>query len=777
MLNKLIDHVCRHPIAFLIASMLFALPFLGMAPFVKTVDNMDYFTLDNDPDVDFYHKFKEVFGNDEFFVIAFEKDAIFTSENLILLKQITEELETIDEVREIRSLANIDDTIGDHDDFIIRKFLEDIPTDKRSLENLKNSALGNPLYLHNLISSTARTTAIVVRPYDFPDDRNYRKRLIRKCQTVLNRYRNEIDRFYLAGRTTTNLSLSEYMLKDLAVFVPLTFILVISIVAIAFRNSRLTLLAAANISICVGSTMGLFILYDTDFNNVNVIVVPLVMALALCDTVHIYSHMDKRVLIESPGKQDALAGVLKKVIYPCFLTSLTTAVGFLSLAVSRIPPIKEFAWIASTGMIFEFIFSFFFLAPLILFFSPNRLYTDYSNQHSKTAIFKKLHNLLKHHCKAIAILSLSIVTCSILLATKIDVETNLLEYFKKQSPVRAAMDFVERELSGVGSLDISLKAESQGAFKEPHNLRVIESIQERIEALEGVDVTISFVNYIKDMNESYHNENPHYHTIPKTRSAIAQYLLLYDSELIEDVINDTYDHARIAVRISKHNTSEQAKLIDEFKRIIGESLGTSDLDISVTGRAVHDVNTIDALVKGQVYSLSIAIGIISLIMILVLKSFAIGTLSLLPNLFPIIINFGIMGAFGIPLNTSTSLIAAVAIGIAVDDTIHYLSEYRAERAGGNTISMSVYQAIQIKGRPIISSSLILCIGFGVLIFSNFVPVIDFGFLSAVIMITAVIGDLVVLPSLLLLKPERRKDSPQKNITAPGNAEYAEIEHY
>ena len=775
-MNKILDTVCRHPIAFLIGSILFALPFLCLAPFVKTVDNVDYFTLENDPDVEFYNEFKKVFKNDEFFVIAFEKADIFTVENLTLLKEITEELDTIDEVREIRSLANIDETIGSQDYFEIRKFLEDIPKDRKALEKLKKRALANPLYLKNLISPDARTAAIIVRPYNLPDDRNYRKRLIGKCKVVLNRYDKKIDQIHLAGRITTNLSLSEYMIKDLAVFVPVTFILIILIVALVFMNIRLTLLAAANISICVGSTMGLFTLFDTNLNNVNVIVIPLIMALALCDTVHIFSHMEKRVLFEFPTKQEAFAGVLKKVIYPCFLTSLTTAVGFLSLSVSKIPPIKEFAFIASTGMVLEFVFSFFFLSPLILFFSPEKLYLDCNNQYSMVGIFRKINNLVQKHAKGIAILSLMIVLIAAMLTTKIDVDTNLLDYFKKRSPVRIALDFVEKEMSGVGSLDISLKADGKDAFKEPQNLEVVESIQKRVKTLEGVDVAISFVNYIKDMNKSFHNENPNYYTIPKSRSAIAQYLLLYDSELIEDFINDTYDHARIAIRISKHSTSEQAKLIDEIKQIISETLVNSALKVRVTGRAVHDVNTIEALVKGQIYSLSIAVGIISLIMVLVLKSFTIGVLSLFPNLFPIIINFGIMGAFGIPLNTSTSLIAAVAIGIAVDDTIHYLSEYRAQRAQGKTISISVDKTIHRKGLPIISSSLILCLGFGVMSLSNFVPVIDFGFLSAIIMITAVIGDLVVLPSILLLKSGRRKAPVQQKISIPNYSEYMKVEH-
>ena len=273
-MKKIFDIVTQRNVLFLIISIIFALPFISFAPFVKTVDNVDYFTLQNDPDVEFYDKFKEIFGNDEFFIIAFEKDDIFTSENLALLQKTTDELEDIDDIREVKSLANVDDTIGGPDYFEVRKFLEDIPDDKNELEKIKD-----------LISPNARTAAIIVSTYDRPDDDSYRKRLIAKCWKVLNKYSGKADEFHLAGWTTTNLSLSQYMKKDIATFIPVTYFLIALAVFFLFRNIRLTILAVANISMCLGATMGLFAITGTTLNNVTTIVPPPVMALALCDTV------------------------------------------------------------------------------------------------------------------------------------------------------------------------------------------------------------------------------------------------------------------------------------------------------------------------------------------------------------------------------------------------------------------------------------------------------------------------------------------------------------
>ena len=231
---------------------------------------------------------------------------------------------------------------------------------------------------------------------------------------------------------------------------------------------------------------------------------------------------------------------------------------------------------------------------------------------------------------------------------------------------------------------------------------------------------------------------------------VSQYMLVYDSDDIDDFVNGDYDHARISVRISEHSSSGQKRIVEQIKAFIA-TIDHPSIDIRVTGRAVTDSNVMDAMVRGQVVSLSTAALVISLIMFLVFRSMAIACLSMIPNFFPIVLNFGIMGAVGIPLDTGTALIAAVSLGIAVDDTIHFLPEYQRQRARKQPKALALQNANAIKGPAIFISSVILCIGFGIMVFSRFVPIIHFGLLSAIIMVTALIGDLVILPAIILLK--------------------------
>jgi predicted RND superfamily exporter protein len=731
----------------LMLALLLAAPFMAQLPRVQTVDNVDYFTVEGDPDAAFYETIKDTFGDDEFFVIAFSAPDLFTPPLLRMIADITTELEALPEVRKVQSLSNVDYVHGDEDYFEVRPFLGDVPETGADLDTLKQRALGEELYVGNLISADGRTTAIVVFPDMSAEDGGFRKRLLEKTEGMLDKHRGLVDDFHLAGWTVTNFGLSHYMKADVSVFIPLCYLFVTLTVWLVFRNIRLTLLAVANISVCTGATMGAFPLLGITLNNITTIVPPLIMAMALSDVVHIFAHLDRDALARA-NPATALEGILNRVITPSFLCSLTTAVGFISLAVSDIPPIQDFAYAASLGMVFEFLFSFLLLPPLLLRCSPERVFTHEKGGTAFGRPLEILSDFVQRRPGTISLAAAVLIGLSVWQAAGIKVETNLLEFFKSTTPLRQDLDFVESRLSGVGSLDISLKAASPDAFRDPSALGVIERLQTHAETLPGVDRTMSFVDFLKDMNQAFHNEDPAFHALPDSRELVSQYLLLYDSDDIEDFITPAYDHGRILVRLSEHSSAAQARIIDDLRTFIA-GMDAGGLDIRITGRAVQDVNTIDALVWGQVQSLALAAAVIFLIMFLALRSFATGALSIIPNLFPIAMNFGIMGAFDIPLNTATALISVVALGIAVDDTIHYLTEYNRKRAQGISVRDTLRQVTVEKGVAITATSSILTIGFGVLLFSNFTPTMNFGGLSAVIMVTAWVGDMVVLPAMIM----------------------------
>lgn len=749
LLQKLPRFVTSHPLSSLLFALTVLILFAAQLTQIKSLDNVDDISRTGHPDTAYYEFMKETFGDDEFFVIAFSSPDLFSPPILGMISDITKSLEKIPEVRKVQSLANVDFLHGSQDYFEVRPFLEHIPQDQEGLITLRNQALGNTLYTGNIVNNQGNTAAIVVFPHrhDPEQDGSFRKRLLEQTEIVLQPHTGLVEGFHLAGWTVTNLTLSQFMQNDVAVFIPATYLFITATVWLVFRNFRMTVLALCNISACTVATMGFFPILGITLNTVTTIVPPLIMALALADAVHIFSHMDTRLLQQHSSHSKALENVLQRVISPCFLTSLTTAVGFLSLAVSEIGPIRDFAFAASAGMLFKFFFSFVLLPSLIMFCRADKVFHSMEKKRLSFAALNKIAKFVRAYAQHITIIAMLLVTGSLWSATAIEVETNLLENFKSTSRIRKDLDYVATRLSGVATLDVSLRALEKDAFLEPSLLAVIENVQKYAETIPGVDKSLSFVDFLKDMNMSFHDEDKSYFRIPDNRNLVSQYLLLCDVQDLKDFITSDYDHARILFRLSENGSAGQGRIIAALQSYLDQN--NSGLAFHISGRAVQDVNTIEALVWGQIESLVLASAVITFIMFIALRSWSVGAMSLIPNAFPIILNFGIMGALGIPLNTATALISVVAIGIAVDDTIHYLTEYNRNRINKMSICDAIEHTTLEKGLAISATSLILIIGFGVLLLSNFVPTINFGGLSAVIMLTAWAGDILVLPAILI----------------------------
>ncbi|WP_052813023.1 efflux RND transporter permease subunit [Desulfonatronum thioautotrophicum] len=749
-LQWIVRFAVRNPMAALVLSVLVGSFFLFQIPRIQTIDNVDYFIVDDDPDFAYYQEIRSFFGEDEFFVVAFSQPDVFTRQNLELLQELTEYFQRHAGIRDVRSLASVDYVDGAQEYFDVRPFLETIPDTPATLSVLREQALSTPLYLDNLLSRDGRTAAVIVFPYEFPDDAGFRKRLLQEAAELLGRLERDDLQFHLAGNTVSNVHLSQAVQRDLAVFIPLTYLLVALVMMGVFRSIQLTILGMVSISVCVGSTIGFMALLEIPMHNLTSVIPSLAMALALADTVHIFSRLEAKAVRAFQSWPEALEDILGRLVMPCFLTSLTTAVGFLSLSVSDIQPIREFAYVAAMGMVFKFFFSFLFLAPLLALRKPAAIFRDKHEYRRMSRVLTWISALVRRHYVWVNLVFLAVLVASIGFSSRIQVETNLVEYFKQGSTLRKDLDFVQQNLSGVAILDLSLRGKEIEAFAAPEHLQLLDRIQSFLLTLDGVDATLSFADFVKDMHKSFHDEDPEYHVIPDDANLIAQYLLLYDSSDIDDYITPTFDHARIMVRLSETSSAKQAELIQAVQEFLDHQ-EAGGIAVRITGNVVQQVNVIQALVRGLFASLAIAVVVIGAVMLFALGSVKIGLLSLIPNLFPLVMTFGFMGLLGIPLDTSTALIAVVALGIAVDDTIHFLTEYNSQRSMNRPVSEALHQAILLKGMPIIATSIILAIGFGVLVFSSFIPTIYFGLLSIGVMLTALVGDLFLLPAVMLLR--------------------------
>jgi predicted RND superfamily exporter protein len=710
--------------------------------------------IENDPDLLFHEKFKKQFGEDEVLVAAFSCPDIFSQDVLRFIERQTADLEALEEVRDVVSLTNVEDILGSDNYFTIKPLVEEIPEDVLSLSTVRDRALSNRLIEGNIVSKDGISALFLIRTFSHTDDETYDARLIKKVSQVLEKKPMELSHldFHLAGWLVTDVSMSRFMNGDMAKFMPLTYLFLFILTWFFLRNAAAVFISIVNVTLCLLWTMAILYLVRGAMSPMTAILPPLIMALSVSDSIHVFVEFLKKDRAQGDLLR-SMRETMGDLALPCFLTSLTTAIGFLSLGVSDIPPIRHFGLAAAGGMMAEFCLSMSVLPLGVLFLRNFRGMHDglpFFRESPVHGLVEKIRAWVPGHRNLVTVISLVLVGLAMEGITRLNVETNLLEYFRQDTRVRRDAEFVDRRLGGVNTMEISFKARGPDAFLEPKNLAVIEKVAAYLEEQPVVSQTMSVNVFLKQMNKAFHGEDETFYALPTSREMTAQYLLLYDGDEIGNFIDEDYQWARLSARVTEHSSRNLAAYFSRLEDFLTKITAESGLEARITGKTFLVNKLIKSIVDSQILSLSLAFLVIFAILFLVFRSIGIGFISVICNSLPIIFNLGLMGWLGIPLNTATAIISAVAIGVAVDDTIHLLHQYQENRGLGIGHREAILGAIDRKGSPIITTSLVLMGGFGILVFSSFVPTVQFGFLCSLIMFFALVSDLVVLPALMLL---------------------------
>lgn len=763
--EKLIHLILKHSLLVIVLNIFLTLVAALSLPKIKLENSIDvFFNKKSKSYVDF-EKWKEQFGSDEIVIVAFSDKDIFTEDNLRLIDNLTGQFESLNYVNKVTSLTNVNNIIGAESTFFVQPLVVNIPSTKKELARLKEEAVHNPLYVDNVISRDGKTTAILIELEKHSGTGgDYKKETVESIYKILKNAFPENKKFYLSGNTAIEYFYARYMQDDLKTFMPLLFLILLVILGLSSRSIAGVMLPLVVASISLIWTMGFLYLCGFSINNVTTIIPPIILSVALLDSIHFYWELIlKRKTAQSASRDNIfiLSDTIRELFIPCFLTSATTLVGFLSLTVSRIPPVKELGLVVGIGIFFALFVTFTFLPVLTK--KLNLLENLNAQEEKGRGFFKKrldhffigIGNFNERYRIFVLVATLGLIAISVWGITRLKVETNVLDYFKKNSPIHKSTTFIENNLSGIHFLNISLKTDIRDYFKRPKSLREIEKLEKFLKTLPSVDKTTSVVEYIKEINKSFHNENGKFYKVPSSKELISQYLLLYGAEDLDDFVDSQWQWTTIQVRLKEHSTVRLKKIITRIKEYLTRTI-SEPVKTKVLGQTVLEVETNNAVMKGQLQSLGLAMLVIFSMIFLLFRSIPVGLVSIVPNLLPIVVNFGIMGWLGIRLDSATSMISAIGIGIIVDDTIHFLHSFRESFRKTGDYTLSMQRSLAQKGRPIVLTSVILFFGFGIVSVSQFVPSAYFGLLSALLIFNALWADLIVLPCILLcMKPRFR----------------------
>lgn len=753
--TNLVDRIIKYPkVSIFISVLIMAMTIPGLFKFVEKYDVRIWFR-DTDPMIKTLDAFEKQFGNDESIVVLMNSPSgLFDAESIHTLKELTKGLWQIPEVIRVESLTNYNYTYAEGDDIFVDPFIpEDLELTVDTLAQKQKVALEHKVMPDYLVSRDGKSAMVFARLAIKLDGSPNYEVIVRETRKLLEGFKGHSDHsFHLIGEAAVNDAFREVANHDGEVILPILFILIIAYLLWIFRSIKAMLfpLAITLLSVCM--TMGLVFLAGYEFNNILTILPAILISISIADSVHIMMTFFQ---FRAQGKDhhEAVYYALHKNLIPTFLTSFTTAIGFISLSMTELMPIRQLGTMAAAGCVFAWILTIFWMAPLMLFirFKIPKPFQQLQDAEMHTPFADKATATISRFKMPIVFGFTAMVVGSVYLSTKVEVNSNPYEYFTQRVALRAAIDFVKKSFGGNAGPEIVVYSGKDEGIKDPIFLSKVDEFKTWLNSIPEINKTIDIIDIVKDMNQQLHGGDPTYYQLPKSQEEVAQYLFLYTMSLpqgmdLKNRMTINNDAMRISVLWDVWDSKNWLKFTDMIEAKAKEM----NLDIAVTGKFLLFQRMMGYVVETFIKSIAMAMILISIVMAVYFRSIRAGLLSMVPNAIPILFVGGLLYITGIPLNIGSSIVSSVCLGIAVDDTIHFLANYYRLRKEGHSINDSIASVFTFTGSALIVTTVILASGFGLYMAGDFIPNFHFGLLCATILTAALVLDVIFLPALLML---------------------------
>jgi len=685
------------------------------------------------PETTRYEDFKKLFGSDEIIRVVVKSENVFDEITFRKIEQLAESAAQIDGIRRVISLPGIKKAVDVSDNWSIEKY--------------QTVVSGVDLFKNNLFSDDGKTTALtlVLKNEASPDEVIDRVRqLIADSSTDLL--------LYQIGMPLVSEALAEFTAKDFSRLPPITLVLIAIILFFLFRKLRFILIPLICVGLAMVWTFGLMAFLRIPLSMLTMIVPVFLIAVGTAYCLHIVSeYIECLKGANSPAEVTTLT--FSYIAFPTFLAVLTTIIGLGSLLINRITMIQEFALFSCFGMLSILIIVLTFL-PAALSLVPISAKSP-NEEIGPSSLFQRFIDAivdlnLKRQKITLPIIGALVLICLIGIF-RIRVETNPVGYLKEDTEVKRNFNDIYQHLSGSFPINVVMASPDADYFESPDHLADIVRLQTYLEKLPGVDKTVSFADYLKLVNYALNKFEPEHYVVPQEgfeiRMAINNFPTMLGEDMLARFMSADFSKTNILLLTHISSSKDFLQVRDKIRAHVKQHF-SKDLIWDVTGLGMAISVSSELLTAGQVKSLAITMLLVFGIMFALFLSIKVGLIAIAPNVFPIIINFGIMGWFGIELSMVTSLIASIAIGLAVDDTIHYLVRYNREFKTDLDEKRAIRDTLTHVGRPITFTTVTICVGFSVLLFSSFKPTAIFGVMMVITSLSALIGDLILLPSLV-----------------------------
>ncbi len=755
-MENILEKLLKAPwITLAVTILLSAMFFMVMKDNSRMETDLDKYMPQDHPAFVYSDQAEEWFGINDGIIVAIEnKNGIFNSTTLDTLKQLTRRLQKMDEIEkaDVTSLYTADNIIGTEDGMDVKAFYKRIPTTEESLNELENNVENNEMTFGRLVSYDKTVTVVIA---EIKDD-VFTQEFYQEILNLTAAFETEDIKVHVAGRPIVEGTMALLGPADMKKMVPIVLLVIALVLFIMLRSVKSTVLTMAVVFFSTIWVFGLMAAVNIPIYAVSTMIPVMLIAIGVADGIHLYSHL-QLFLREKPDatKKEATVDMIHHMWKPVIMTSITTAIGFISLLTSQVYPIKYFGIFTAFGVLMAMFFSLALIPAGIMIFGLPKVKKSNKNefnQESKLA-YNFASVILKKKSVSI-IVTAAIIVLSIVGMQKIWINSSFLDKFEKDSEIVLTDQFINDHFGGTTTLNLILDAEGQkDIFKNPEVLKLTDQMQDKLENdLEVVGNSFSLTDYTKRMNKVMNADSEEFNTIPDSQDMIAQYLLLYEMSGDPENLNKVVDYDYAKLNITFQLKSDNSKAINSAIAIIDsfeDDFNKYGISMKYAGSGYKGLIFTDLILEGQIMSLILSLIIVILLLSLMYKNFKIGLIGAVPITITALISFGIMGFLNIPLNTTTALLSSIAIGIGIDYAVHFIEQYRHNASSSDDQLLVAQKTMAHSGRAISYNAIVVIAGFLVLIFSVFPPNRELGALVSLNMFTSFVGTVTVM--LVLLK--------------------------
>lgn len=702
------------------------------------------------------------FGSQDLFFIAIESDDVFRPATLQKIADLTAALEEVPAVKGVENPFNVQMVESSFFGIEIAPMAAEVPQTADEIEAFKARILASP-YGGRLITADGRGAALML-DVEWDLEGNNREKVINEISSVVEGYIGP-EEIHMVGDAYILHYTEQAMKRDLRNLVPIVVLVIATTLYFTFRSFLGVLVPLLTVGAALTWTVGLMIWYGIPVSMISMAMPVILVTLGIASGIHILNKY-LETLGQGMSKESALKETFATITSPVLMAAFTTAAGFASLITAFVQPIKEFGVITAVGVMIAMTLSLSLIPAMLVLWKKPEVKQEKREAGVLNRFLKTLTQWTISRPAYITAIAVVIVLVFGFGATRITLESNIVNYFGANSPVKKGTMVIEEIFGGSMQISVVVDTGVEDGFKDPAMLEELIVIQDYLNSWDSINHATSLADVVRELNQALWEGDPEFYAVPETREGVAQQLLLFSMQGgsgLDSLVSYDYSRALVTAQMKTLDAEMLGETIAAVESYLAELYrDRSDISVKLVGTPKVMMRLMNRYVQTQISSLASSSVAVGLIVAALMKSVLLGILTLVPLFFTVLINFGLMGYAGLPLDAVTSIIAGVVIGLGVDYAIHYISRYRLERANGHQMEQALLNTGVSAGRGIFFNALALVIGFMVLVFSHFRAIAVFGFLISVTMVVSSFAALVVIP-LLLQYFDRKKVQVERSM--------------